>query len=805
LPSRVSRLTRPPISSIFTPGSRPECFEREDWTLFQSLGTLGQKAGVPLEKLPALIVKELVDNALDAGAGVMVGNGFFVKDNGPGIGGGDDEVAALFSISRPLTSSKMLRLPTRGALGNGLRVVAGAVLASGGDLVVETSGRRLQLIPREDGGTTAVPLGAAKEGGTKVEVHLGPRLVVDHRAMEWARGASLLARGVGSYSGKTSPHWYDSDSFYELMKAAVGQSVADVVGLFDGCAHPKAGKIAREFAGRKATDLDRAETDRLLDRARQVARPVNPPRLGCVGPDVDKLPTAYAKEIGQFHSGTRRGPLEASLPYVLEAWAEIAKVPSISVSVNRTPITADVQIYHDRKDGDLSIFGCGLEDRFNIGRRPVRMHLNIDTPYMPITSDGKAPDLVPLLGPIGDTIRKAAKRAKSMSPTRTAGVVASQKDIILGHLDEAVAKASEGGKYRFSLRRLFYAVRPHVIEACGKEPEYGYFGQVITDYEAGQGCDLPGIYRDSRGTLYHPHTGQDIPLGTINVEGYERPAWTFNKILYCEKEGFFPILKDAGWPERHDCALMTSKGFASRAARDVLDLLGESGEDLIFYCIHDADAYGTTIYQALQEGTQARPGRKVRIVNLGLEPDEAIEMGLQVEAVNRKGEKGAPVAGYATPEWAECLRGKCVELNAMTTPQFLAWLDRKFEGRDDKVIPPVEVTVGHLVRGVHDHLNRVISAEVLRKAGLPGLVEAAYEKRRSLIDARSATLCENVRRPGRRAGEPLDGPGGGHRRRDRRGCMRWSPGVAHGRQMGKARRVGPRAFDDRAFLACGIA
>ena len=71
--------------------------------------------------------------------------------------------------------------------------------------------------------------------------------------------------------------------------------------------------------------------------------------------------------------------------------------------------------------------------------------------------------------------------------------------------------------------------------------------------------DLPGMYRDDRGTLYHPHTGEHIPLGTRNVEAYRRPAWTFNKILYCEKEGFFPILIDAKWPERHDCALLTTR------------------------------------------------------------------------------------------------------------------------------------------------------------------------------------------------------------------------------------------------------
>ncbi len=39
-------------------------FVREDWTLFRNLNTLGQKAGASVEKLPRLIVKELVDNAL---------------------------------------------------------------------------------------------------------------------------------------------------------------------------------------------------------------------------------------------------------------------------------------------------------------------------------------------------------------------------------------------------------------------------------------------------------------------------------------------------------------------------------------------------------------------------------------------------------------------------------------------------------------------------------------------------------------------------------------------------------------------
>ncbi len=114
--------------------SRLPLYSHDDWTLFRNLTTLAQKAGVPVSALAALVAKELADNALDAGASAsvsMVSPGqFTVNDDGDGIPGTPEEVATLFSIRRPLVSSKILRLPTRGALGNGLRVVAGAVLAS---------------------------------------------------------------------------------------------------------------------------------------------------------------------------------------------------------------------------------------------------------------------------------------------------------------------------------------------------------------------------------------------------------------------------------------------------------------------------------------------------------------------------------------------------------------------------------------------------------------------------------------------------------------------------------------------------
>src|SRR4051812_24504259 len=130
-------------------------YEQQDWIPYRSLNTLPQVAGVPQNYLVHLLVKELVDNALDASGaaelGLMHGNGFFVADEGPGLPGGPQAIAALFSIARPLTSSKLLRLPTRGALGNGLRVVAGAVLATGGKIIVKTQGQVLHLCPNDNG------------------------------------------------------------------------------------------------------------------------------------------------------------------------------------------------------------------------------------------------------------------------------------------------------------------------------------------------------------------------------------------------------------------------------------------------------------------------------------------------------------------------------------------------------------------------------------------------------------------------------------------------------------------------------
>jgi hypothetical protein len=241
------------------------------------------------------------------------------------------------------------------------------------------------------------------------------------------------------------------------------------------------------------------------------------------------------------------------------------------------------------------------------------------------------------------------------------------------------------------------------------------------------------MYRDSRGTLYHPHIQQDIPIGTLAVEEYSRPEWTFNKVLYIEKEGFFEALKAARWPERHDCALLTSKGYSSRAVRDLLDGLADGEEPVTVFCVHDADIFGTTIYQSLQEATKARPRRRVEVANLGLEPWEALAMGLAPERLEEKKRETAP-ADYVLErpdgeKWAEWLQTNRVELNEMTTPQFIAWLDGKMEEHDGrKVIPPEPVIASEMAQQLASHVRQAVSERILRDAGVDEQVNRALSE-----------------------------------------------------------------------------
>jgi hypothetical protein len=739
----VSRFENREIGSSLSTSSGPAKppdfkFEREDWTLFRTIEGLQQKAGVPANKLQRLVLKELADNALDVGGdarvGYLGGGRYYVEDKGPGIDGTPEEIARLFSIRRPMVSAKLWRMPTRGALGNGLRVVSGAVLASSGTLVVLTRNQRLELTPQHDGNTIVVASEIDFPTGTRIEISLGPAIPDDADALLWAKQACEMARG-DCYRGKSSPWWYDGSHFHELLRAAPPElHVRELVARLDGCAEPKAGRIAAEFRGMRCNALTQQESDRLLATARREARPVKPERLGAAefGFDEDGRALDYfvAREYGNVEIGIDPA---AMIPFAVEVWVRQLRSSNegnndFQVFVNRTPVATETDAY--RQKTKLAFFGCGLAIAVTAPKGSYEILLNVTTPYMPITSDGKEPDLTRFQSAVVAALAKALRRARRSAPADQA---VSQKDVVLANLQAAIAKVSGGHAHRFNQRQVLYALRPVIMEKTGQDLSTNYFGAIITDYEAEAG-DIPGMYREPRGSIYHPHTGETIPLGTLMVEAYNRPFWTFNKLLYIEKEGFSEMLKAVRWPERHDCALASSKGFTTRAIRDLVDKLAEHDEPITVFCVHDADAAGTMIFQTFQKATKARGARKVKIVNLGLEPWEAIQLGLEVERV-KEGDKRKAVADYVVDAeedldgeayWAEWLQTHRVELNAMTTPHFIQWLDTKMAKHGDgKLIPPPGVIEAELDRDIQEKLREGLTARILWDAAIDKQVSAA--------------------------------------------------------------------------------
>ena len=196
-------------------------------------------------------------------------------------------------------------------------------------------------------------------------------------------------------------------------------------------------------------------------------------------------------------------------------------------------------------------------------------------------------------------------------------------------------------------------------------------------------------------------------------------------------------------------------------------MLSESPEPLTVYCIHDADAYGTMIYQTLQEETKVRPRRKIEVVNLGLELWEAVDLGLDVEDFPKR-EHERPVAAYvkAHPDgdlWALRLQTERVELNEMKPAQFIEWITAKFEAIGiGKVIPPDDITEGILRERARNIVKDRLTEELTKRARIEARVVQIMRGIRwpdwpSKEDIRKAIEKGLALEPESRWSEPLHG------------------------------------------------
>ena len=91
------------------------------------------------------------------------------------------------------------------------------------------------------------------------------------------------------------------------------------------------------------------------------------------------------------------------------------------------------------------------------------------------------------------------------------------------------------------------------------------------------------------------------------------------------------------------------------------------------------------------------------------------------------------VADYVLDEregtsWEEWLQTHRVELNAMTTPDFIAWLDRKMAKHGDgKLIPPDDVVAAEFEARLATKVRASITERILREAGIEDQIAEAVD------------------------------------------------------------------------------
>ena len=353
-------------------------------------------------------------------------------------------------------------------------------------------------------------------------------------------------------------------------------------------------------------------------------------------------------------------------------------------------------------------------------------------------NDGKTPYLADFRDAVLRAVQKAvgsAYRAMIRPPSKL-----SIKDAAGQVMEVAYRKASDNGQLPANARQIMYSARPLILRLAEVEKfKDSYFTQVLLpDYVAAhpdQCTDWDVVY-DERGHFVEPHTRREVPLGTIAVREYlgdrptvgpavalgiktvyptSGPAHRYRSILFIEKEGFDPLLEQARIAERYDIAIMSTKGMSVTAARMLLDRLAPKIDRL--FVLHDFDISGFSI-----AGTLTADGRRyiydnaVDMVDLGLRLPDVVAMDLQPEPVTIEGGLEARAEtlrdhGASEEEIAFLLgndgeQSRRVELNAMTSRQFVDFLDRKLgEAGVEKVVPDADIIEQHARRLVEQTLT----------------------------------------------------------------------------------------------------
>ncbi len=577
----------------------------------------------------------------------------------------------------------------------------------------------------------------------------------------------------------TSPHWYDEPALKTLVFNHVAATrrdgspdllLRDFVLQFRGLTGTAKAKAVCDRLPRikrlRDFEEDEAAVVDLLRAMRAEAMLPKPKVLGAVGLDHVRacFEARYGVVADRFWYRKVEG-MDGGVPFVVEAAVAATKEPGeVFHAVNFSPTFGDPFDGRYLAGEKASGYGAlGLLRAAHVLEGPSAAFVHVVCPALTFLDRGKS-RLNPPRGLVvaaqgalwgvaktlhaeGERRRRdaaGARRDRERLEREARRRRWTLKDAAFAVMEQAWAQATDNGRFEARARTVFYQARPLVQRYTDAELKDDYFTQTLLPLYEREARRLPGVYYEARGTLYEPHTGVAVELGTREVEAYRFPLWLYDKILFVEKQGLWPPLKTAQLAERYDMAIAAGEGFATVAARTLLDRADKDRAYRLFV-LHDADPGGYNIARTLRDETERMPGYRVEVVDLGLRFEEGLALGLSTETFTRKKELPTGLLPALTTREREAFVGQAqgiwggekrswicerIELNALTSPQLVAYIEAGLEreGATTKVVPDAATIRGEGESMARDATRKALREELQRLLDLDAVVDAVADR-----------------------------------------------------------------------------
>lgn len=539
--------------------------------------------GLPREMWSLVILKELIDNSLDAIEGLKdkcisityAEKTFFIHDTYGGIP--ENVIESIHDFSKYISNKRHYIVVSRGYQGNALKTVIGICHLMNAKLEFITNGKKISY--KIDESKLAIGIvrfkrevellsGGQDKPGIKITGIAFSHLKIHEmiKAYHLCNPEVSFVCNKSEYnnisvkSGKESSkkrdsnfiHWYDLKSFNKLLQAVAHKDPRRTTKVFCSLFSSTQKVLSGlNFPYKRLSDFaDKKEAVRLLyEKLKHLVPQPSPEHLKKYMISKTRLKNVFGKgnkfKYSRVHGKFRHHGV--NIPYCLEVSlhrSDYYSQTNIVTAINRSipyescPFRFNKEIitFTDRQYEEDSLLSILNQAGFKEARGAT-LFIHFISPYIEFTEHSKTrlvsdhfkDDLVKLVeAATSDVIkevekqRKGIRKNKSDSRDKTSRGD-SKKALMKRHFMEGYEIASEG--YKVSVRQIFYTVRNIVnikYQRDLKQTDYSntFTQEIVTGFIEKYPELEDRILFERRGYFYNPVTGDELPLGTEDVLAY---------------------------------------------------------------------------------------------------------------------------------------------------------------------------------------------------------------------------------------------------------------------------------------------